>query len=653
MKTKIRTKIVFISHSRAVAQILNTLAPSLGISIETHFAAMERAVVVAHELFSRGVDVVLSSGNTGDMLAKQLGSSVVNISPTHFDYLQALQHARERVTEVGMPFFEQVPEGLSILSDVLHLRVIPVIFHDTASLVSSINTCANQGIRCIVGGHVAVEIARAQGCMGVEVHYSEQEVLRSLQEVEMVTTMRTRDATRKAMLLRVAEMVPDKGIVGIDEEGDILFWNSCTDALLKCSPPDTKAQEYMRSLGVLNTLQQGSEQTTLVKMPDERQINTTSQLVTVNGTVCGVVAVMQSLSKKTLRGALRQGNFKSRYSLEDLVGASPIMQSTLKNAQIYAQTDASLLIHGETGSGKELLAHAIHDASPRRHAPFVALNCAALTESLLESELFGYEDGAFTGARRGGKDGIFMLAQGGTVFLDEIADISPGVQVRLLRVLEAKEIMRVGGDCNISVDVRILSSSWKRLIMEVHSGRFRADLYYRLSVLALELPPLRERLEDIPLIAEAILKRHQMSHKRISAHAYTAMKSYTWPGNIRELDALLQRYCLLLHGEGPDDRLMLSILDELRATSRVLEKGSDTMDEDGFSCLGKDALGPSKGELKEQMKFYEQMVIQNALKANQYNRELTARQLGISRNSLWLKIKNSNIESDALIPPAL
>ncbi|HVT07008.1 MAG TPA: sigma-54 dependent transcriptional regulator [Polyangia bacterium] len=250
-----------------------------------------------------------------------------------------------------------------------------------------------------------------------------------------------------------------------------------------------------------------------------------------------------------------------------LVGQSPAMAALLSQIGLIGPTRTTVLLLGETGTGKERLAQALHDASPRRNAPFVAVNCAALVETVLESELFGHEKGAFSGAvaRR---EGRFKLADGGTIFLDEIGEISPAIQVKLLRVLQERRFERVGGNETVSVDVRVIAATNRNLREMVEAKTFRADLYYRLNVVALEVPPLRARVEDIPPLVNHILPRLAadlgVAEPRVTAEAMQVLSAHQWPGNVRELENVLERALVLSRGE-PISELLLS--NELVASS--------------------------------------------------------------------------------------
>ncbi|HWQ08596.1 MAG TPA: sigma 54-interacting transcriptional regulator, partial [Holophaga sp.] len=263
----------------------------------------------------------------------------------------------------------------------------------------------------------------------------------------------------------------------------------------------------------------------------------------------GALAIVNSFDaqekvQQRLRSQLLGKGHRGRYSFEDILTQDPGLQEVKLAARRKAASDASVLISGETGTGKELFAHAIHNASPRKGWQFVTVNCAALPESLLESELFGYEEGAFTGARKGGKPGLFELAHKGTIFLDEIGEMDLGVQARLLRVLESREVMRIGGDRMIAVDIRIIAATNQDLWQRVEAGRFRKDLYYRLNVLPVQIPPLRARPGDIPFLLER-LAQDGRARFEFTDEAHELLVHHAWPGNVRELKNLVDHLAIL------------------------------------------------------------------------------------------------------------
>jgi propionate catabolism operon transcriptional regulator len=327
---------------------------------------------------------------------------------------------------------------------------------------------------------------------------------------------------------------------------------------------------------------------------------------------------------RTRIGSMPPGKQRLRRGLNDLRGDSPAMQQLRQTVVLYARSPSTVLIEGETGSGKELVAQAIHRESPRRDAnrPFVAVNCGAIAESLLESELFGHEDGAFTGARRGGHAGLFEAANGGTLFLDEIGEMPLSLQTRLLRVLEEREVMRVGGTRPVPIDVRVISATHCDLETRVRDGRFRADLFYRLAVLRLALPPLRARVQDIAPLLEWSLKGALAAldarpHPNLLAELKACtplLTGYAWPGNVRELRNLTERLALFLAAE-PLQALtpgfMLSVAPELARGAAPADAAAGQNRESVAAVLAR---------------FGGQ-------------RDLAADHLGISRTTLWRRLK--------------
>ena len=327
-------------------------------------------------------------------------------------------------------------------------------------------------------------------------------------------------------------------------------------------------------------------------------------------------------SLKTENHALRE-QLKSFYS-GGIVGSSPVMRKLMAMLAMVAPSDATVLIIGESGTGKELIARAIHSNSHRVDRPFVAVNCAALSENLLESELFGHEKGAFTGAEKT-RDGHFAHADTGTLFLDEIGEISPAMQVKLLRVLQEREFQRVGGSQNIHVDVRIVAATNKDLATEVETGRFRQDLYFRLNVVTLEMPLLRDRVEDIPLLAATFLdrfaKKNNKTIKGFTPSAMDCLVKYAWPGNVRELENVIERAVVLLLGEYVSERELPAPLTE--SLSKYAVQGTD-----GSKAS---LAGLSLDEV-------EKRAILATLETCNGNKSEAARRLGVTRKTLHSKL---------------
>ena len=323
-------------------------------------------------------------------------------------------------------------------------------------------------------------------------------------------------------------------------------------------------------------------------------------------------------------------SWTAKYSIKSIIGVSPAVNSIKRQIKVVADAECPVLINGETGTGKELVAHALHNESRRQDQPFVRVNCASIPDSLWESELFGYEDGAFTGARRGGKLGKFEIADGGTIFLDEIGEMPMAAQAKLLRVLQEMEIERVGSEKLRRVDVRLIAATNRNLPALVQDKAFREDLFYRLAVFEINMTPLRERREDIPLMARHITQKiafHQSFEiKGLDSPAMHLLQEYGWPGNVRELTNTLERACLIKRSGVLDLETLLAVKPELAGLAKL------TL-----------AAGHPGDQLKDTLRRSERSAIIEALLEAGGSRTVAAQRLGIHRTSLYQKMKELDI----------
>jgi transcriptional regulator with PAS, ATPase and Fis domain len=307
------------------------------------------------------------------------------------------------------------------------------------------------------------------------------------------------------------------------------------------------------------------------------------------------------------------------------------MKKMIERVKRFASTGSTITIVGETGTGKEILAQSIHNLSPRTKQAFVSINCAALSEQLLESELFGYEEGAFTGSRKGGKPGLFETAHKGTIFLDEIGATSQNVQRHLLRVLQEREVMRIGADRIIPVNVRVIAASNQELVEEVNKGRFREDLFFRLNVLSINIPPLRNRLEDLPYLVKKFLIILSLEYKKepfqIPDRCIKKLQEYFWPGNVRQLKNFIERLFLIC-----DSGFNMNVFDELFI--ELIEYRPKK-----FSANIQSQTDSLKDQLKANTAQNEYETIKRALEVSNFSKTKAAKLLGISRTTLWKKLK--------------
>ncbi len=371
--------------------------------------------------------------------------------------------------------------------------------------------------------------------------------------------------------------------------------------------------------------------------PAKREVLVNVAPIYVEGTIRGSVGIIHDISEiialtdelAHAKKLLRQ--LKARYTWDDIIGSSPALELAKEQARRAAETPATVLLRGESGTGKELFAHAIHNASRRRKGQFVRVNCAAISENLLESELFGYEEGAFTGAIKGGKKGLFEEADGGTIFLDEIGEISLSIQAKLLRVIQEKEIIRVGGTKSLKVDVRVIAATNADLEQNIKGRTFREDLYYRLNVIPIQIPPLRDHREDIrPLAGHIIYRLNQdfgREVQKLSEAAIEDLTAYDWPGNVRELENLLGRAMMAM-------RPQETVIDLQHLPLMPCEK----------IPVPPPVYSGQLQPLEKTVSDAERQAIGRALSETNGNRTKAAALLGISMRSMFYKIEKYGLK---------
>lgn len=380
--------------------------------------------------------------------------------------------------------------------------------------------------------------------------------------------------------------------------------------------------------------------------PNKRDVIVNVAPVIVDGNLKGSVGVIHDVSEiQSLTNELRRARqiirtLEAKYTFEDIIGSSDEMKFAVEQAKLGAKTPATVLLRGESGTGKELFAHAIHNASNRKYNKFVRVNCAAISESLLESELFGYEEGAFSGAKRGGKRGLFEEANNGSIFLDEIGELSIDTQAKLLRVLQENEIVRVGGTKSIPINVRVIAATNVNLEKGMAEGKIREDLYYRINKLPINIPPLRDRKEDIPFLCNHLLQKINQDYGRniegLTKNAIQYLTNYHWPGNVRELENILGRAVIFM----AFNEVMLDVnhIPILQPEPKKVKKVEKSLE-----------IEWSNGRpLTEVMEDFETKIIYTVLKRNDGNKTKTAKDLNISLRNLYYKLEKYGIAKDGV-----
>ncbi|AJQ28963.1 MULTISPECIES: sigma 54-interacting transcriptional regulator [Pelosinus] len=396
------------------------------------------------------------------------------------------------------------------------------------------------------------------------------------------------------------------GILVVNCDGSIIQCNAAAARILKISSRTMIGQSIENSSWnalVAETLKTGcsyKDQEMFVECISSYCVISTVPLKDTNNEVIGVVTVLRDIGD--VRELVKKMTASLPVDFGDITCDSMVMKELILQSRRYALSDSTVLIRGETGTGKELFARALHSGSARSQGTFVPINCAAIPETLMESELFGYEEGAFTGAVKGGKPGLFELSNGGTLFLDEIGEMSVHLQVKLLRVLQERRVRRLGSSREVAVDVRVITATNRNLEDMVVRGAFREDLYYRLNVIPLTIPPLRERPEDIGLLAEYFLQRFADKMRRpvngFSKEALERLEQYNWPGNVRELENVIERAVNLV--EGSKVRPEHICLGRIAATANPLS----TIQFETYQSLKERLAEAERAILKETLRRY-------------------------------------------------
>lgn len=580
-------------------------------------------------------DAIIARGATAAAI-RQLYCDVpvIDLQVTGYDILRAVHRCRQEhgAGKAAIIGSGNMICGVQSILDVLGEDICCYTISEEEDAESCVLQARQNGIATVISGAMTVEIAGRLGLKTVLIQSGQEAVFQAIDEAVRTTRVALQERAHAERFKAIMDYAYE-GIIAVDGDGCITVFNKSaqrTTGVSRQIALGKHIQGILPDMRLARVLDSGEEE--LGELQNINGVMVAENLIPIKikNKVVGAVATFQNVDKlQELEGSIRkkihQKGLTARYSFQDFIGDSQAIRDTIKIACQFSQVDSNILITGETGTGKELLAQSIHNASDRRKGPFVAVNCAALPESLLESELFGYVEGAFTGAAKGGKAGLFELAHQGTIFLDEVSEIPYRLQGRLLRVLQEREIMRLGHGRVIPVDVRVVSATNKNLKQLTRQGSFRQDLLYRLDVLGIFIPPLRKRRDDIlTLFFRYLAMNNDKFNKQaqcLTPEAKKLLLDYDWPGNVRELSNVCERIVVLSAGltiDAADIRRVLAVDDGLPEPVGQLVSG----------------LSQPADQREE-----EKAGIRNALAAANGNKAQAANLLGISRTTLWRKIR--------------
>ncbi|MDR2605020.1 MAG: sigma 54-interacting transcriptional regulator [Desulfovibrio sp.] len=609
-------------------------------------------------------DAAICRGVTGVALSRTLAPEIplIELKTTGYDVMRAIHLCRSNpdnprpYTVIGT---KNMVHGLQKIIDILGLELEFHVIGSEDEAITCFEERMRQGRRTIIGGATIVGVAERRGVPAVLIRSCEESLRQAIEEAVLVAgaALQTRTAMEQT---RISLNSLAEGIIMLDTNGVVTQCNTSAVRLMrgpKGKERDLvgkKASALLPQFDATRALS-GQEDFVLTLLEGKHAVAASCFPVLVNGVSRGAVATLQEISRVqemegTIRSSLHSKGHIARYTFEQCLGSSRVFTQMLDKAKIYSRTQAGVLLYGETGTGKEIVAQSMHNASPRRKGPFVAVNCAAFPETLLESMLFGYVEGAFTGASKEGKPGFFELAHGGTLFLDEVSEIPLCLQGRLLRVLQEHEVMRLGHDRVIPVDVRVIAASNRPLAPLTGRGLFRGDLFYRLNVLGLTLPPLRERGRDVEILARHFLDQFGRRYGHCSVWSEEALQllgKQDWPGNVRELRNLCER---------------TSVLSAAQSVGCAEARDAFDTEERFFPArFGPTSAGDDPGvtDLEDGKTIREitRQAAREALTAAGGNKGLAACRLGISRTTLWRILREKGAAQTSAsfhnrVPPA-
>jgi PAS domain S-box-containing protein len=521
-------------------------------NVEVILGAMGDGLKTARKLEKEGVKIIVTRGGTYRLVREALNIPVVEIKVSAFDIIESFDKLQDSNEVIGLIGYTNVVYGFDVLRKFIPNEVVKIELKEEEDIFTIIEEYKNRGIKTFIGDSNITRIVEKLNCTGILINSQSESILTAIQEARRIIKATKEELSRAQQITTMADFVHD-GIIAIDNSQNITIYNKTAERIFGVEYDkaiNKKIEEVVPNTMLPCVLKTGEIQIGEIQNVGDIKISTNRAPINVNGEITGAVATFQDITElqkieQKIRRSLDERGFVAKYNFSDIIHVSAEMKECIKIAKEYSRYDTPIHICGESGVGKELLCQSMHNNGLRRGGPFVAINCAAIPPTLIESEFFGYMEGSFTGAKRRGKPGVFELAHNGTLFLDEISEIPKELQGRLLRVLQEKQVMRLGGDKVIPIDVKIITASNKYLKKMVEEGEFRKDLYFRINVLSLRIPSLQKRKDDIPVLAEHFIRKYSRAYNKkpleITEGIREVLLNRNYEGNIRELENLMER----------------------------------------------------------------------------------------------------------------
>ena len=630
------SKIAFIAPDKQLFLQGKEIMHELGLDyqFDLYLARLNKGIRLANKLQNEDVDVIVCRGGTAKLIIESgVRIPVVEIAITGQDLAQVF-HESKKITGLSHPkvailAYSNMVDDIEVLSNIFDIELTIYPLKTVEDIPLKIAEVAVTDANIVVGGIKTILLAAEKGLKTYLIRSGDFSIRAAFLEAQKIALGRKIEKERAQEFKALVDSSLE-GIISINQERVIKVFNPTAERLLNRSAKEMLGQKInlvLTFIDVEKCLQEGQQSIGQVTQLGATWISLNIAPIVVDQLIIGAIITFQDVTRiqemeARIRNEVIARRFVAKYQFADILGISSQIIETKRIAQEMSLINATVLISGESGTGKELFAQSIHNESPRKNGPFVAVNCAALPQNLLESELFGYVEGAFTGATKKGKPGLFEMAHRGTIFLDEISEMDKYGQSRLLRVLQEKQIMRLGDDKYIPVDMRIIAATNKNLMELIKEGHFRQDLFYRLKVLTMNLPPLRNRPNDVKYLAHHFLEYYKRKHLKqleLTSTGYDYLAEYDWPGNVRELRFFIER--------------LVVIANEKVITEDVIRKyWQDREDKSEPTNITDDTS-----------LLFEENRITSALAQCNSNITLAAKLLGMDRSTLYRKLKNYRI----------